>query len=90
VNEPEDFIRDGLSYEYAVGRYYYYPVTEFVVDGICYRMPSNDSVHIRPLFDTYDDHLRDCRCGSGASPMWCSNPPTDTELDRWVRTGRNP
>jgi len=87
VRGRKDFIHKGLLFEYSgEGVYHYSPNAEFVVDGIRYAI-ERIGAHIRPILDAYDDHLDTCECQQGSFPMRFSHPPTDFELDRWVRTG---
>jgi hypothetical protein len=86
----KDFTHKGLLFEYSgEGVYYYSPSTEFIVDGIRYGVERIGTA-VRPIVDAYDDHLDTCRCQQGAFPMQFSAPPTEAELDRYVRTGEQP
>lgn len=66
----------------------------FVVDGILYSRPLHGSMYARPMVQVLPDHGCETRRGPccveylhSAAEMLSSDPPTDAELDRWVRTG---
>lgn len=71
--EATSTIHDGIVY--------YRAFEPFPVDGIAYDSFDDDHV-TRPIFSLEFD-------GGGQAAMCHSRPPTDGELDYWVRTGED-
>lgn len=69
--------------------YYYWPAGPFVVDGISYNFA--DREYAPPMLDTVADYdCSFCACHTRIVGMVLSTPPTEEELDRFVRTGKLP
>lgn len=72
--------------------YYYWPAGPFVVDGISYNFADRDE-YAPPMLETVRDH-HCCRmgdiCHNEVVGTALSHPPTEEELDRFVRTGALP
>lgn len=73
--------RIGLQYFAAAGLVFYWPDAPFFVDGIRYDVRSGSPSHKRHMVELISDR-RDL--GIAAE---LSRPPTEHELDLYVRTG---
>lgn len=92
---PRNFVRAGLYYEYQAhdegGPHYLYgPCDPFEVGGIVYDMQrSEHAMSLVPMMSLFPDHAchPDYQCwpNVNARQDW-RNPPTEAELDQWVRT----
>jgi hypothetical protein len=79
--EWTDF-RLGLSFYRDGDIVYYAPCDPFYVDEIPYSMHRGNGVgHIRAMVGLVCDN------GARQFTMCCSNPPTEEELDHYVKTG---
>lgn len=69
--------------------WWYYRVDQVTVDGHATVRPwlveadgtPRNSQHIRPMIELVDDEPR-------GVDIYCSDPPSEAELDHWVRTGQ--
>lgn len=62
----------------------------FTVDDILYSREVRGPAYCRPMFQILRDHECRRQCTThlnGAAEILLSDPPTEEELARWVRTG---
>lgn len=86
----------GLRYELnpTLGICYYEPAGPFVVDGIRYDFHARGDNHPRLMVELLLDHVcvnfSEVECRGESPVVTLSRPPTEDELDRYVRSGKFP
>jgi len=73
-------LKRGLDYQRDADVVYYQALTPFYVDGIRYEWGNPTVGHIRTMMQVLDG-------GGAGADMWCSQPPTEAELDEYQKTG---
>lgn len=81
-DQPRRLWDDGFHASQVGHALWIVPRAEFTVDGIRYCVWENDTYR-RRMIDLYEDDVDP----NGAAWMECSRPPTESELDAWVRHG---